>query len=122
MADEKETRFNVEKAAELDLKPGESLDAFRRALCDAVSKRLREHFALGEKSWIWVADVFGDAAVGEISKSDMPGKRALYQVSWARTNGEFAIGDPVEVVRRVTYVPKSKALVQKSMGMWSGLL
>ena len=87
----------------------------------AVVERLRDHFALGEKSYVWVADVFGDAAVASVSKGDSPGGNTLYQVSWARGGGEFKIGEPVEVVRRTTYVPKSKsAAVRKSL--WDGVL
>lgn len=118
MSDEKETRFNVTKA-ELDLKSGESLAEFQRGLCDAVIKRVRDHFALGEKSWIYVADVFGDAAVAQVS-GDGFDRRGLYQVTWVRKNNGFDIGEPVEVVRRVAYVPKTKTAVTKSL--WSGVV
>lgn len=118
---DQEIRVSVEK--ELPMVKDESVNDFLDLLRREVTKWAKDEFKLGEKGHAWPRDVFGDAVVVEVYKSTEDGIQAgehLFQAPYSRKGVNFEFGKPVAVVRRVTYVPVSKADVNKSF--WGGVL
>ena len=115
---EKRTEVNVQKN-ELPLQAGQSVNAFTRELGDMVRGHLFKKLSLdkiqkkeGNSAHVWVNDVFAEQVVAEVSlfqKEKTPSHtNTFFAVGYGRDNlGVMKFGDPVEVVRRVTYVPKA---------------
>lgn len=126
MSEVKETRVHIEKA-DLPLENGESVNSFMSQLREAVRAHLFKTLKIkvdrekGLGASVWMMDVFGDQVVAEVStwEEKKPTVRRYMAVPMRRdANGNVMFGDPVEVVKRVTYVPKSQveASVAKSIG------
>ena len=121
MENQQPTRINVAKA-EMALAKDESVNEFSRKLRAVLQKKIVEHFALGERSWVYVCDIFDTDAVVEVERRTEASGRELYQVPYKRAaDGTFSFGAPVPVIRRVTYVPKTTK-VEKSTALFAGLL
>lgn len=137
MSEVKETRVNVEKA-DLPLVSGESVNNFMTMVRESVRTHLFDKMKIkvdrekGTGADIWVMDVFGDQVVAEVNRWEKgkPTVRTFMAVPMKRdSNGALVLGDPVEVVRRVSYVPKAQfpADVKKSIGqgvnsIWVGVV
>lgn len=134
---EQRSLVNVEKN-ELPLQSGQSVNSFTRELGDMVRGHLFKKMGLDklkkeDNAHVWVMDVFSDNVVAEVSKFEKaktPSHTSTFHaVPYGRDNvGVLKLGDPIEVVRRVTYVPKSPT-VQKSVAkcevsksFWAGVL
>ena len=114
MSNVKETRVHTEKA-DLPLVNGESVNNFMSMVRESVRTHLFDKLKIkvdrekGIGADIWVMDVFGDQVVAEVNRWEKgkPTMRSFMAVPMKRdANGALALGDPIEVVRRVTYVPK----------------
>lgn len=133
----KKTRINVEKA-DLPLVNGESVNNFMSMVRESVRAHLFDKMKIkvdrdkGIGASVWVMDVFGDQVVAEVNtwEEKKPTVRRFMAVPMKRdANGTLEFGDPVEVVRRVSYVPKVQfeASVNKSVGegvnsIWVGVV
>lgn len=123
---------------DLPLKSGQSVNAFTRELGDMVRAKLSKSQGLDklkkeDHGHVWVMDVFSENVVAEISKFEKAkspsSTNAFFSVPYARDNvGVLKLGDEVEVVRRVTYVPKAPDVqnvtkcVNVSKSFWDGVL
>ena len=116
---ERQPVVHVEKAA-LPLNGG-SVQEFLSRLRIESRDHVRKKLNLDDQVSVWDVDVFGDHLILEVqrfsdSKTGAKSFRKLFTVTFAKTKKsaagvrqgapEFDLGDPVEVVRRVTYVPK----------------
>lgn len=133
---EKKSEIHVAKN-ELPLQGGQSVNAFTRELSDMVRSHLFKSMKLDklkkeDNAHVWVMDVFADNVVVEVSKYEKaktPSHTSSYHaVPYGRdTTGVLKLGAPVEVVRRVTYVPKTPAVqgvtkCEVSKSFWAGVL
>lgn len=59
----------------------------------------------GEKSYVWTRDVYDAAVVYELSSRDEITPTALYQRSYAITDGAVTFGDPIKVIAVTQYMP-----------------
>lgn len=126
---EKETRVQVEKA-QLPLQQNESVNAFLTELRKAVTKYLFEKLKIkvdrekGLGGNVWTCDVFSDQVVSEVTtyEKNKPTVYRFFATPYSRAStGEIALGEPVEVERRVTYVPKV-TVAKSAGGFWGGVL
>ena len=129
-------RVNVSKA-ELPVAEGESVDALLQELRTAAGDTLRKALKVDklkepDYSYAWAEDVFADAIVLRLSahgpKVDKT-KAGLYQMTWKRDGMGFSFGEPVRVLRKISYVPMKDAPVRKSAAsaktsseLWGDLL
>ncbi len=134
---EKTIEVHVQKN-ELPLQPGQSVNNFTRELGDMVRGHLSKKLNLDrinkgdDSAHVWISDTFSDTVVAEVStfqKSKTPShERKFFAVGYNRDNvGVLKLGDPVEVVRRVTFVPKTPLLksvtkCEVNKGFWHGVL
>jgi len=137
MSEVKNTQVHVEKA-DLPLVNGESVNSFMSMVRESVRVHLFDKMKLkvdhekGIGADIWVMDVFGDQVIAEVNRWEKgkPTLRTFMAVPMRRdANGVLELGDPIEVVRRVSYVPKVefKADVSKSVSkgvnsIWVGVV
>lgn len=135
MSETKETRVHVEKA-DLPLESGESVNTFMSALREAVRTHLFKKLSLkvdrdkGLGADVWMMDVFGDQAIAEVNEYEpkKPSVGRFMAVTFRRKGNALALGDPVEVVRRVSYVPKAqvtanvaKSISEDTNSIWVGV-
>lgn len=128
MSEEKQTRVNVTKA-DLPLQTGESVGAFTSTLREAVRAHLFETLKLkvdrekGVHADVWMNEVFSDQAIAEVNEHapKEPRTRRFMAVPYSRSGNNLTLGTPVEVVRRVSYVPKSEVAVSVSKGVGRGV-
>lgn len=122
-------RVNVTKA-ELPVGEGESVDTMLQELRTAAGDTLRKALKVDklkepDYSYAWAEDVFADAIVQRLSvhgpKVDKS-KAGLYQMTWKRDGMGFKFGEPVRVMRKITYVPMKDAPVRKAAELWGDLL
>lgn len=126
---EKQTRIQVEKA-ELPLQRNESVNAFLGELRNAVTKFLFEKLKIkidrdkGLGGNVWTCDVFSDQVVSEVTtyEKNKPSTYRFFATPYSRAStGQITLGEPVEVERRVSYVPKV-TVTKRGGDFWGGIL
>lgn len=122
---------------DLPLQSGQTVNAFTRELSDMVRAQLTKTQGLDklkkeDHGHVWVMDIFAENVVAEVSKYEKAKSpshtNTFFSMAYARdNNGVLKLGDEVEVVRRVTYVPKAPTLksitkCEVSKSFWAGVL
>jgi len=121
-----ETQVSVEKS-QLPLKDGETLRDFLKSMGMSVMEHLKNKVSIGKDADVYPVDIYGDKVIVDLYVGSEPNLVAegesrvkYYQMSYVRNvNGEFEFGDPVEMEKRIVFIPKGEP-VQKSF--WSGVL
>lgn len=115
MLETKQTFIHVEKA-DLPLTGGESVNNFLSMIREEVRAHVFKKLKIkvdrsrSKGTDVWVMDVFGDHVIAEVNSwgEKKPQKTRFISIPMHRdSSGLLVLGDPVEVVRRVNYVPKT---------------
>lgn len=103
--------------ATIQIPEGQSFNDVLREIHAAVEKAVRDAYedeiedaaeAGMSAPWFSVEDLYADSAIVHARSYGEEPIDAYHRVAWSRlATGEIATGAPVEVVRRVTYVPKA---------------
>lgn len=103
------------REAAIQIPEGQSLHDVLREVSAAVEKAVRDAYEdeiedakeKGDGFWLSVEDLYADSAIVHArSYGDEEPINAYHRVAWSRlATGEIATGTPVEVERRVSYVP-----------------
>lgn len=103
-------RFFLREGA-LPMLDGETIDAFREAIVFAIREDYEARGIIGRdedgmrRGWIYLIDVFDDSAVVEVVRDGAAGP-VCEKVPFTRApDGTFTLGAPVQVRRKVEWIP-----------------